>query len=57
MGVAGATAVAMASATFGIAVAGLIGGYMGGWLIRRHGLKSSGRRSGAKQFARAAAAT
>jgi glutamate:Na+ symporter, ESS family len=40
MGVAGATATAMASATFGIAVAGLIGGYIGGWLLRRHGLKS-----------------
>jgi ESS family glutamate:Na+ symporter len=42
MGVRGAAAVAMASATFGITVAGLIGGYIGGWLIRRHGLKSSG---------------
>ena len=41
MGVAGATASAMASATFGIAAAGLIGGYVGGWLVRRHGLKSS----------------
>jgi len=40
MGVIGATATAMASATFGIAVAGLIGGYIGGWLVRRHGLKS-----------------
>jgi glutamate:Na+ symporter, ESS family len=40
MGVAGATTVAFASATFGIAVAGLIGGYIGGWLIRRRGLKS-----------------
>jgi len=40
MGVAGATATAMASATFGIAVAGLIGGYIGGWLVRRHGLKA-----------------
>ena len=39
MGVAGGTAVAMASATFGIAVAGLIGGYIGGSLIRRKGLK------------------
>lgn len=39
MGVAGATAMAMASATFGIAIAGLIGGYIGGWLIRRHRLK------------------
>ncbi|MGO9261040.1 MAG: sodium/glutamate symporter [Bryobacteraceae bacterium] len=46
MGVAGATATAMASATFGIAVAGLIGGYIGGWLVRRHGLKS-----GAAEFA------
>ena len=42
MGVRGATAVAMASATFGIAVAGLIGGYIGGWLIRRDRLKSAG---------------
>jgi ESS family glutamate:Na+ symporter len=40
MGVAGATSVAFASATFGIAVAGLIGGYIGGQLIRRHGLKA-----------------
>jgi len=39
MGVQGATAAAMASATFGIAVAGLIGGYIGGWLIRRYRLK------------------
>jgi ESS family glutamate:Na+ symporter len=39
MGVAGATTVAFASATFGITVAGLIGGYVGGWLIRRHRLK------------------
>jgi ESS family glutamate:Na+ symporter len=40
MGVAGATTVAFASATFGITVAGLIGGYIGGWLIRRHRLKA-----------------
>jgi ESS family glutamate:Na+ symporter len=39
MGVAGATTVAFASATFGIAIAGLIGGFIGGQLIRRHGLK------------------
>jgi ESS family glutamate:Na+ symporter len=32
---------AMASATFGIAIAGLIGGYIGGWLIRRHRLKAA----------------
>jgi len=41
MGVAGAEAIAIASATFGIAVAGLFGGYVGGWLIRRDRLKSS----------------
>lgn len=41
MGVAGATTVAFASATFGIAIAGLIGGYIGGQLIRRHKLKPS----------------
>jgi ESS family glutamate:Na+ symporter len=40
MGVVGATTVAFASATFGITVAGLVGGHIGGWLIRRHGLKS-----------------
>jgi ESS family glutamate:Na+ symporter len=40
MGVAGATTVAFASATFGITVAGLIGGYIGGRLIRRRGLKA-----------------
>jgi len=41
MGVLGATASAMASATFGIAVASLIAGYIGGWLIRRYKLKPS----------------
>ena len=41
LGVHGATAAAMASATFGIAIAGLIGGYIGGRLIRRHGLKGA----------------
>ena len=30
----------LASATFGITVAGLLGGYVGGWLIRRHRLKT-----------------
>lgn len=38
-GVQGAAAVAMASATFGIAVAGLIAGHIGGWLIRRRSLR------------------
>jgi ESS family glutamate:Na+ symporter len=47
MGVAGATTVAFASATFGIAVAGLIGGYIGGQLIRRHRLKPSGEAAAA----------
>jgi ESS family glutamate:Na+ symporter len=44
MGLVGAAAVGMASATFGIAVAGLIGGYIGGWLIRRHHLSGAGPR-------------
>lgn len=44
LGVRGATAVGMASATFGITVAGLIGGYIGGWLIRRHHLKAAAGR-------------
>jgi glutamate:Na+ symporter, ESS family len=39
MGVHAATAVAIASATFGITVAGLIGGHIGGRLIRTHRLK------------------
>ena len=40
MGVRGATTVAFASATFGIVAAGLSGGYIGGWLIRRHRLRA-----------------
>ncbi len=44
-GLPGAAAVGMASATFGIAVAGLIGGYIGGWLIRRHRLTSTAAKS------------
>jgi ESS family glutamate:Na+ symporter len=39
MGVVGATELALASATFGIAVSGLVGGYIGGRLIRRHKLR------------------
>ena len=39
MGVPGATAAAFAAATFGITVAGLIGGYLGGRLIRKHRLR------------------
>jgi ESS family glutamate:Na+ symporter len=41
MGVPGATAAAFAAATFGITVAGLIGGYIGGRLIRKHRLQPS----------------
>ena len=39
MGVRGATTAAFAAGTFGITVAGLIAGYIGGWLIRKRGLK------------------
>jgi ESS family glutamate:Na+ symporter len=53
MGVQGATTVAFAAATFGITVAGLTGGYIGGWLIRRHRLKSD--ESGAARTAGAPA--
>jgi ESS family glutamate:Na+ symporter len=38
-GVAGATELATASATFGIAVSGLVGGYIGSRLIRRNQLR------------------
>lgn len=40
MGVAGATTIAITSATFGITVAGLIAGWVGGRLIRKHGLRA-----------------
>jgi ESS family glutamate:Na+ symporter len=40
-GVAGATELATASATFGIAVSGLVGGYIGSRLIRRHQLRAT----------------
>src|SRR6516162_9559480 len=39
MGVTGATELATAAATFGIAISGLVGGYIGSSLIRRHQLK------------------
>ncbi len=41
MGVAGATTLGVAAATFGITISGLCGGFVGGWLIRRNGLTSS----------------
>src|SRR5215471_8875924 len=40
MGVTGATELATASATFGIAISGLVGGYIGSRLIRRHQLRA-----------------
>lgn len=40
MGVQGATAVGVASAMFGITAGGLMGGFIGGWLIRRYKLKA-----------------
>ena len=40
MGVPGATAAAFAAATFGITVAGLIAGYIGGGLVRKHRLQA-----------------
>ncbi|HLJ91063.1 MAG TPA: sodium/glutamate symporter [Candidatus Angelobacter sp.] len=39
MGVRGATELGLASATFGIAVSGLVGGYIGSQLIRRYRLQ------------------
>lgn len=41
MGVVGASEVGAASAIFGITVAGLVGGYIGGRLIHRHNLKAN----------------
>ncbi|HXA52299.1 MAG TPA: sodium/glutamate symporter [Candidatus Acidoferrum sp.] len=42
MGLRGATTIAIAAATFGITVSGLIGGYIGGRLIERRKLRSTG---------------
>lgn len=47
MGVAGASTLGVAAAMFGIVAGGLIGGYAGGWLIRRHNLKPPEPASGA----------
>ena len=38
-GLASAAAVSVAAATFGLVAGGLLGGPLGGWLIRRHGLR------------------
>jgi ESS family glutamate:Na+ symporter len=40
MGVTGATELATAAATFGIAISGLVGGYIGSSLIHRHRLRT-----------------
>ncbi|MCC7173692.1 MAG: hypothetical protein IT159_00730 [Bryobacterales bacterium] len=40
LGIAGAPVLGIASATFGITSGGLLGGYIGGWLIRRHRLQA-----------------
>jgi glutamate:Na+ symporter, ESS family len=39
-GLTGASAVSVAAATFGLVAGGLLGGPLGGWLIRKHNLKS-----------------
>ncbi len=40
LGVAGAATLGIAAATFGTTSGGLLGGHVGGWLIRRHHLKA-----------------
>ena len=42
LGVSGATTLGLASATFGITAAGLLSGYIGGWLVRKHRLQPAG---------------
>jgi ESS family glutamate:Na+ symporter len=49
MGVQGSTAAAFAAATFGITVAGLIAGYIGGSLVRRHKLTNASHRDGMRR--------
>jgi ESS family glutamate:Na+ symporter len=56
LGVAGATTLGVASAMFGITAGGLLGGYIGGWLIRRHGLSAPAPREGLSLRAAAAIA-
>jgi len=46
-GVVGATAVGLSSAVFGIVVSGLLGGFVGGFLIRRHKLAPDAGTAGA----------
>jgi ESS family glutamate:Na+ symporter len=54
LGVAGATTLGVASATFGITMAGLLSGYVGGWYILRRALKPAPPR---EEAARAKAET
>ncbi|HYO79755.1 MAG TPA: sodium/glutamate symporter [Bryobacteraceae bacterium] len=49
MGVAGATTLGVSSAMFGITAGGLLGGFIGGSLIRRHGLQSPRARAISEQ--------
>ena len=42
LGVRGAATIAIASATFGIAISGLVAGALGGWLIKRYSLVGDG---------------
>ena len=44
-GLANAAVVSVAAATFGLVAGGLVGGPLGGWLIRRHQLKSDAPRN------------
>jgi len=44
LGVSGASTLGIASATFGITAGGLLGGHIGGWLIRRHRLPVAARK-------------
>ena len=45
LGVSGASTLGIASATFGITAGGLLGGHIGGWLIRRHRLHAAARKA------------
>lgn len=51
LGVEGASTLGIASATFGITAGGLMGGFIGGRLIRRHGLDPNERPSAAPMAA------
>jgi ESS family glutamate:Na+ symporter len=53
LGVAGASTLGLASATFGITAGGLLGGWIGGSLIRRYGLHRDLKTDGASREAEA----